>query len=78
MPTDDFEYLAHPIARAVRLTGLSRSRIYELIKAGELEKIRVGGSALITHASLLAMIERRLPSDRDDRQGKGKPGPRPR
>ena len=46
------------IPGAVRMTGLSRSRIYELMKSGELEYVKVGGSTLILVASLADFIER--------------------
>lgn len=43
--------LADPISvkipEAVRLTGLSRSRIYELMKSGDIEFAKVGSSTLI-------------------------------
>jgi len=47
------------IPAAVAATGLSRSRIYELIKAGELEIAKDGSSTLIFFSSLRAAIERR-------------------
>lgn len=46
------------IPGAVRLTGLSRSRIYELMKNGEIEFVKVGSSTLILMDSLRAFIER--------------------
>jgi excisionase family DNA binding protein len=47
------------IPGAVRLTGLSRSRIYELMKSGEIEFVKVGGSTLILVESLRAFIQSR-------------------
>lgn len=47
------------IPEAVRLTGLSRSRIYELIKSGEIDYAKVGNSTLILMDSLRAFIERK-------------------
>jgi len=35
------------IPEAVRLTGLSRSRLYELMRSGDIEFIKVGSSTLI-------------------------------
>lgn len=46
------EPLTVRIATAVRITGLSRSRIYELIQAGELETVKVGRATLIQYKSL--------------------------
>lgn len=40
------------VATAVRITGLSRSRIYELIQSGDLETIKVGRATLILFRSL--------------------------
>jgi excisionase family DNA binding protein len=48
------------IPEAVRLTGLSRSRIYELMKSRDIEFVKVGSSTLIPFESLRAFIERRL------------------
>ncbi|ATP21577.1 hypothetical protein BV87_16715 [Sphingobium yanoikuyae] len=47
------------IAVAVTMTGLSRSRLYELIKSGELEIVKDRSSTLIMVASLREAIERR-------------------
>ncbi len=43
---------------AVQLTGIGRSKIYELIKAGKLDTVKVGASTLITVASLKRLIEK--------------------
>ena len=45
------------IADAVRLTGISRSRLYELIGAGEIEIAKVGTSTLVIVASLRQFID---------------------
>lgn len=47
------------IPEAVRLTGLSRSRVYELMKSGEIAYAKVGNSTLILMDSLRAFIERK-------------------
>jgi excisionase family DNA binding protein len=46
------------IPEAVRLTGLSRSRLYELMKTHEIEFVKVGSSTLIPYESLRTFIER--------------------
>ncbi|MHA6768853.1 DNA-binding protein [Sphingobium ummariense] len=46
------EPLTVRISTAVRITGLSRSRIYELIQAGELEVTKVGRATLVQYRSL--------------------------
>ena len=47
------------IPGAIRMTGMSRSRIYELMKSGEIEFVKVGGSTLIRVESRRAYIHRR-------------------
>ena len=42
--------------QAVRLTGLSRSRIYELMRSGEIEFVKVGSSTLILIESLRSLL----------------------
>jgi len=53
------EPLTVRIPVAVQLTGIGRSKLYELIAAGELETVRVGASRLVTVASLRQFIRRR-------------------
>lgn len=38
------------------LTGFGRSKIYELMKAGRLESVKVGRSRLIVFASLVRLV----------------------
>lgn len=52
------EPLTVRIGAAVELTGISRSRLYELIQSGDLETVKIGRSTLIPYASLKALIER--------------------
>lgn len=49
------EPLTVRISTAVRITGLSRSRIYELIQSGDLGAVKVGRATLIPYASLKAL-----------------------
>nr|WP_221714288.1 helix-turn-helix domain-containing protein [Sphingobium xanthum] len=53
-----FEPLTVRIPLAMQLTGLGRSKLYELIKAGEIKAVKVGASTLITLASLRELVER--------------------
>jgi excisionase family DNA binding protein len=53
------EPISVKIPEAVRLTGLSRSRIYELMKSGDIEFAKVGSSTLIIVASLRRFVESR-------------------
>jgi excisionase family DNA binding protein len=45
------------VPEAVRLTGLSRSQLYVMMKAGQIEFVKVGASRLILVESLRAFIE---------------------
>lgn len=54
------------IPEAVRLTGLSRSRIYELMRSGDIRFAKVGSSTLILVESLRQFI-----GERTSRQGTG-------
>ncbi len=46
------------IATAVKLTGIGRSTLYELIGAGELETVKVGRSTFILYRSLRRLFEK--------------------
>lgn len=50
------------IPGAIRLTGMSRSRLYELMGSGEIEFVKVGASRLILVASLRHFVESRRTS----------------
>ena len=53
------EPLTVRIPVAVQLTGIGRSKIYELISAGELDTVKIGASTLITVASLRRLVQKR-------------------
>lgn len=57
------EPLTVRISTAVRITGLSRSRIYELIQSGDLDTVKVGRATLVQYASLKALTARRAITD---------------
>ena len=57
-PEPDARPLAHQLQSAVRLTGISRSQLYELIKCGELPIVKVGRRTLIADDDLRALIGR--------------------
>jgi excisionase family DNA binding protein len=58
------------IPEAVRLTGLSRSRIYELMRSGDIHFAKVGSSTLILVESLRSFVESRR-SPAAERAGEG-------
>lgn len=51
------EPLTVRISTAVRITGLSRSRIYELIESGDLETVKVGRATLVNYQSLKGLTQ---------------------
>lgn len=46
------------IPEAIRLTGIGRSKLYELIASGDVEVVKIGNCTLISMSSLHALIER--------------------
>lgn len=63
----DLPLISVRIPEAVDMTGLSRSRIYKLIKAGDIEIAKVGGATLVMIDSLEQfMNSRRRTSIADD------------
>jgi len=50
------EPLTIRVSAAVKLSGLSRSRIYELIQSGDLETHKVGRTTLIPYRSLKHLV----------------------
>jgi excisionase family DNA binding protein len=65
------ERLACTVLQAEEATGLSRNRIYELIKSGELDAIKDGKLRFIKIASLVKLLDERSPRARellDDQQ----------
>jgi excisionase family DNA binding protein len=56
--THQSEPIAVRIPEAIRLVGIGRSKLYELIASGEVEVVKIGRSTLIPTASLHALIER--------------------
>lgn len=57
MAKDD-DRLAVSVAEATRLAGISRSKLYELMSAGEVEFVNVGSRRLVLVASLRAFFDR--------------------
>lgn len=46
------------VATAVQLTSIGRSRLYELIKSGEIEAVKVRRSTLIPYRCLKKLVRR--------------------
>lgn len=52
------EPLTVRIPIAIRMIGIGRSKLYELIQAGEIDTVKVGRCTLITVESLKRFVER--------------------
>jgi excisionase family DNA binding protein len=59
-----FEPIAVRIPEACRLTGIGRSKLYELIQSGEIATIKVGRITLIPTRGLRDFLTRCAESDR--------------
>ena len=57
LPTP-IEPISVRIPEATRLTGIGRSKLYELIASGDIETAKIGTCTLITVASLRQLIEK--------------------
>ncbi len=44
------------VAVAVKLTGISRSTLYELIKSGQIETVKIGRSTFIPYRCLKKLV----------------------
>jgi len=55
------EPLGVRVADAVKLTGIPRSTLYELIGAGEIDTVKIGRSRFILYASLKRLFEKTSP-----------------
>jgi excisionase family DNA binding protein len=51
------ERLAYKVHNAARLLDLSERKVWELVKSGDLESVKVGGSRLITRDALIAYLK---------------------
>lgn len=57
VPIDQLEPISVRIAVAVKLTGIGRSTLYELINSGHIETVKIGRSTFIPYRSLKHLIE---------------------
>jgi excisionase family DNA binding protein len=57
------EFLAHTIADAVKVSGLGRTTLYELIGAKKLDARKAGNRTLITAESLRNYVASLPPAD---------------
>jgi len=64
-PNTDLSPITLRIADACRITGIGRSKFYELIKAGEIGVIKVGAITLVPMTSIDALLQRGGPTAGD-------------
>ena len=57
-PAVAFEPLTVRIPTAIKLTGIGRSKLYELIASGDIEIVKIGTATLITMSSLRRLVTR--------------------
>lgn len=50
------EELAYSINRSAKALGVGRSTIYKLIKAGEIDALKIGTRTLVTTASIARLM----------------------
>ena len=51
------ERLAYSVAEAAVVTGLSRSKLYELIQSRELASLKICGRRLLRREALIALLD---------------------
>lgn len=53
-----FEPITVRIREACRLTGIGRSKFYELVSSGDIEVIKIGSMTLVPFEGLRAFVDR--------------------
>jgi len=56
-----------PINEAAKTLGIGRTKLYELISAGEVDLLKIGSKSLVTTASIQALVARLGEVKSDDR-----------
>lgn len=51
------ETLAYRVSEVARLIGVGRSKVFELIKAGDLPARKLGGATVILRSDLIAFLD---------------------
>lgn len=51
--------ITYTMKEATAATGISRTTLYALIKAGELSPVKIGTRTLLRHADLEALVDRK-------------------
>jgi excisionase family DNA binding protein len=50
--------LLYPVSEAAEQLGIQRTSLYELLKGGQLERVKIGRRTLVTAESLIAYVDR--------------------
>lgn len=50
--------MAYSVVDAARVLGIGKSKLYELVKQGEIETIKIGSRTLVLHDQLAAFVDR--------------------
>lgn len=50
--------MAYSVVDAARVLGIGKSKLYELVKQGEIETIKIGSRTLVLHDELAAFVDR--------------------
>ena len=54
----DRDRLLAPISEACQQIGVGRSKLFELIAAGEIETVKIGRRTLVPQAALVAYVDK--------------------
>lgn len=65
-PSDALERLLK-VGEAAKALGISHVKVYELIKTGELESLKIGAARRITRQAVLDYIQRQVEAERAQR-----------
>lgn len=60
--------LLYPVHEAAEQLGIQRTSLYELLKGGELERVKIGRRTLITAESLTEYVDRLRVAAADERR----------
>lgn len=52
--------IAVPVTDGARLIGCGRSKLYELIRAGEIPLVKIGGKSVVPFESLRSFINNKI------------------
>jgi predicted DNA-binding transcriptional regulator AlpA len=58
MPAVSNEKISHTIPGLVASTGISRTKVFALIKTGQLEAVKIGGRTLVLDSSVRALLSK--------------------